>query len=116
MENLEFTKDNITFTFTKISKIEGHTEISIRKSKQICIFEYSAEIDFRGETDSSECEGSFKLSEINESDMDFHITNVNVTKKGEIGDQAKMVLKKNVRKEIENKLTGLLEEIREIDR
>lgn len=40
--------------------------------------------------------------------MDFHITNVNITKKGEIGDKAKMVLKKNVKKEIEKKLTGLL--------
>lgn len=48
--------------------------------------------------------------------MDFHITNINVTTKGDIGDEAKMVLKKNVKKEMEKKLEGLLEEIRELDR
>ena len=33
LENIEFTKDNITIVFTKMNKVDGHTEISIRKSK-----------------------------------------------------------------------------------
>ena len=33
LENIEFTKDNITIIFTKMNKVDGHTEISIRKSK-----------------------------------------------------------------------------------
>ena len=45
--------------------------------------------EFRGETDSDECEGNFKVIEINESDLDFRITNLNITKKGEIGDKAR---------------------------
>lgn len=48
--------------------------------------------------------------------MDFHVTNVNVSKKGEIGDKARQLLKKNVKKEIEKKLEGLLDEIRELDK
>ena len=51
--------------------------------------------------------------------MDFCITNINISKKDNIKldyDKIKMILKKNIKKEIENKLDGLLEEIRELDR
>ena len=69
--NHSFKKDDITFTITKVPKIEGHAEVSIRKGKQICVYEYAIDCDFRGETDADECEGSFKVIEINESDLDF---------------------------------------------
>ena len=73
-------------------KVAGHTEISIRKNKQILVFEYAIDADWIAESESDECEGMFSLTEINESDWDFHLLPVTLSKKGLIGDKAKAIL------------------------
>lgn len=82
---------------TKVYSISGHAEISIRKGKQILAFEYYLDADFVAESNTKECQGSFKVTEINESDFDFHIPSITITKDGEIGDQVKFILKKNLK-------------------
>ena len=48
--------------------------MNIRKGKQILCYEYSMEVDWAGETSADDCDGSFKVSEINESDFDFEVS------------------------------------------
>jgi hypothetical protein len=47
--------------------------VNIRKGKQILCYEYSCEVDWRADTDADECDGTFKLADINESDTDFEV-------------------------------------------
>ncbi len=53
--------------------MKGEAQVNIRKSKQILCYEYSFEIDWSGETDADDCDGNFKVSDVNESDMDFEV-------------------------------------------
>ena len=52
------------------------------------------EIHFRGETELDECEGNFKLHDLNQADMDFDIQSVSLTNSGDIGSKARSILKK----------------------
>ena len=52
------------------------------------------EVNFRGESDLDECEGNFKLHDLNQDDMDFDIQSISITQPGEIGGKARSILKK----------------------
>lgn len=112
--NLKFQKENIDFTITKISSIKGHAEINIRKGKQIVIYEYELGLEFRGETDSDECEGKVDINEINESDLDFNVYSVNMTKAGSIGGKVRKIMKKSFRDEVVKLVKDLRAEILEL--
>jgi len=73
IQNHTFVKDDITFTFSKIKKLEGEAEVNIRKGKQVLCYEYACEVDWMGETEADECTGGFKLSDINPFDFDFQV-------------------------------------------
>ena len=113
-QDLKFVKENIDFTITKISTLKGHAEINIRKGKQIVIYEYELGLEFRGETDSDECEGKVEINEINESDLDFNVYSVNMTKTGAIGGKVRKIMKKNFRDEVIKLVKDLRAEILEI--
>ena len=98
--NHSFKKDDIAFTFTKVSKISGEAQINIRKGKQIIVYDYEIECDWLGVSTSDECEGTFKIVEINESDFDFEIISLGVTKEGKIGSKAKAILRKCLKDEV----------------
>ena len=55
------------------------------------------------------------MTEINESDNDFNIVSVTVTKKGENGEKMKNLLKKCLREEVIKILEGFSDEIRTLD-
>jgi activator of HSP90 ATPase len=110
--SIKFERDNITFNINKISEIKGHAEISIRKGKQIVVYEYQLEADFDAVTENDECSGNFKLTEINETDFDFHIPHIGLTKHGEkIGPKAKDLMKKCLKDEVIKAIRNLKEEI-----
>lgn len=113
--SLNFKRDDIKFSIQKVSKVKGHAEISVRKGKQILVYEYDIDCDWIAESETDECEGNFSLTEINESDFDFHIPNVGLTKKGEIGEKARQLLKKCLKDEVIKLLGGFSEEIRDLD-
>lgn len=115
IEKIRFERDGVLIYVTKVHSITGDAEISIRKSKQMIVYEYALEADFVAESDSKECSGSFKVTEINESDFDFHIPNISISKDGEIGEKVKFLLRKNLKQEIEKSIENLQEEIRQID-
>lgn len=114
----KFKKDDIEFTFTKVSKMKGEAQVNIRKSKQILCYEYSFEIDWAGETDADDCDGNFKVSDVNESDMDFEvrcsllqISGLACKNEGEIGAKARSILKKVLKDELIKLLKPLNEEV-----
>lgn len=113
--NFSFTKDDFKFSIKKLVKVAGHTEISIRKNKQILVFEYAIDADWIAESESDECEGMFSLTEINESDWDFHLPSITLSKKGQNGDKARGILKKCLKDEVIKLLSTFADEIREID-
>jgi activator of HSP90 ATPase len=86
LEKLRFERDNVLVYISKVHSINGHAEISIRKGKQILVYEYAFDADFHAESDSKECTGNFKVTEINESDYDFHIPHISLDKNSELGD------------------------------
>lgn len=79
------------------------------------VFEFAIDADWIAESESDECEGMFSLTEINESDWDFHLPSVTLSKKGQIGDKARGILKKCLKDEVIKLLGTFAEEIREID-
>merc|ERR1712137_478949 len=89
-----FKKGDITFILTDIKKLKGEAEICIRKGKQIICYEFEMEVNFRGETELDECDGVFKLHDLNQADMDFDIQSISITNAGEIGSKARSILKK----------------------
>merc|ERR1712023_173702 len=72
----KFKKDDLEFEFSKVNKLKGEAQVNIRKGKQILCYEYSCEIDWRADTDADECDGTFKLADINESDHDFEVSGI----------------------------------------
>jgi len=104
---MKFERDGIHFSIPRISTISGHSEISIRKGKQILVYEYSVDADFLGECGEHECEGTFKLTEINESDFDFHIPHLSCSKDGTIGEKAVSLLKRSLKDEVINAIRNL---------
>lgn len=67
-------------------------------------------------TDDDECSGSFKITEINETDFDFHIPFVGINKAGKsIGGKAKELVKKCLKDEVIKAIRTLTEEISKID-
>jgi activator of HSP90 ATPase len=112
--DLKFTRENIDFTITKITSIKGNAEINIRKGKEIVVFEYELNLEFRGESESDECEGKVEINEINESDLDFNIVSVNMTKNGNIGHKCRNIMKKNFRDEVIKLVKNLKDEILEL--
>ena len=89
-----FKRDDLTFIVTKVQKLKGEAQINIRKGKQIIIYEYEMECEWRAESTADECEGNFKIVDINESDLDFEVTSVGLTKENKIGGKARTILKK----------------------
>ena len=106
-----FQKDDLTFTFIKLSKVKGEAQINIRKGKQIVVYEYELEVEFRAESQVDDCEGNFRVVEINESDLDFEVPSVNITKEGKIGPKARQILKQCLKNEIIILVKDLKEEL-----
>ena len=100
IEGHSFTRDDLTFTLTRLPKINGEAQINIRKGKQIVIYEYELEGEFRAESDVDECSGNFRVNDINESDLDFEVVAINITNEGSIGGKARGLLKKCLKDEL----------------
>ena len=77
-----------------MNNYQGEAEICIRKGKQIICYEFEMEVNFRGESGIDECEGNFKLHDLNQADMDFDIQSISMTVAGDIGSKARSILKK----------------------
>ena len=73
MEGYKFEKGEFTFLFKKLDKLEGEASVNIRKGKQILCYQFDTDVEWRAETSYGECEGSFHITDINETDMDFEV-------------------------------------------
>lgn len=111
----KFKKDDIDFEFSKVNKLKGEAMVNIRKGKQILCYEYNCEIDWKAETEADDCDGNFKLSDINESDHDFEISNLTCKNEGEIGGKARGILKKCLRDELIKIFKPLNQEVMEME-
>ena len=69
------------------------------------------EVNFRGIADIEECEGTFKLSDLNETDMDFEIDSISLTFAGVIGSKARSILKKCLNDEIISLFKNMREDL-----
>ena len=67
------------------------------------------EVNFRGETDLDECDGTFKLHDLNQADMDFDIQSITMKNSGAIGGKARSILKKC----LEDVIIGLFKDMKE---
>jgi hypothetical protein len=67
------------------------------------------EVHFRGETGIDECEGNFKLHDLNQAEMDFDIQSISMTNPGDIGGKARSILKKC----LEDKIIELFKDMKE---
>lgn len=100
IEGHSFARDDLNFTLSRVSKINGEAQINIRKGKQIVIYEYELEAEFRAESEVDECTGNFRVTDINESDLDFEVVSINLTKEGSVGNKARTILKKCLKDEL----------------
>ena len=77
------------------------------------IFDYEVEVDFRGENDENEVEGSYKIVDINQTDLDFEVLDIKIQKTDYniLAHEAKELVRKQVRKELEAQFKTLVQEI-----
>ena len=85
-------------------------ELSIRKSKQILAYEYEVEVEWMAENETDECNGSFKVSDINAEEMDFEISSIKADGDATVADKSKRLLKKGI---LKDELVKLFKPIRE---
>lgn len=115
IEGHSFNRDDLTFTLSRVTKINGDAQINIRKGKQIVIYEFELEGEFRAESDVDECSGNFKVNDINESDLDFEVVSVNITKEGAIGSKARTILKKCLKDELVKLVKNMTADLMELE-
>lgn len=106
-----FQKEDLTIIFTKVSKAKGEAQINIRKGKQIVVYEYELEVEFRAESQVDETEGNFRVNDINESDLDFEVAAINITKESKISGKARQVLKQALKEQISGLVENLTAEL-----
>ena len=62
------------------------------------------------ETEADECNGTFRVQDINAEEMDFEITSIKLDNKGDIGAKARRILKKGC---LKDELIKLFKPLRE---
>ncbi len=60
----------------EVKNITGDAEISIRKGKQILIYDLSLEVEWQAMTNEDVADGTYKVTDINPFDMDFEIDHI----------------------------------------
>ena len=100
LAGLSFSRDGVSFTAVKVPRAWGHAEISIRKGKQIIVYELNADLEWNAESDVDECAGSCKITDINESDLDFEVTDFSVKAESDFARKARALLKKCLKDEV----------------
>jgi len=89
---IEVTKEAGKVKLYEVKDVRGTASISVRKQKQICLFEFEIEFYFeasRGEEE--QCKGTIQVHEFNQDDDDVDIT-VTCEKPGEFVAGVKKVL------------------------
>lgn len=72
---LEYTTpQKISIKMQKIICFKGDAQINIRKGKQIICYEFNIEVEFKAVKDATEVDGTFKIKDLNESDLDFEVS------------------------------------------
>ena len=116
MENQD--KPNAKFRLYEIKSIEGHASITIRKQKQIFLYEFKLEIYFEAipNTDIGEekAMGRVLVDEFNQDDDDLNV-DVVCERPSEFVSQVRQVLKTKIKSEILRVVNELKTELRRID-
>lgn len=105
LTNYTWEKDGITVILNKVDKIKGEASINIRKGKQIITYEFEMEVEWSAENEVDSCDGTFKLTELNETDLDdFQVTGIHVKESTQISDKSKELIRKHFKKELQEKV------------
>lgn len=84
--------------------------MSIRRGKQILAYEYEAEVDWMADSEADECNGTFRVQDINAEEMDFEIVSLKLENSNTIGSKARRILKKGC---LKDELIKLFKPLRE---
>ena len=97
---------------------KGEAELMIRKGKQSLIYDFELEVEWRGENSENEVEGTFKVLDVNSTDLDFEVMDVKLNKNEYpmLGHACKELLRKYLRGELEKAFKGVVEEVQEVDK
>lgn len=73
---LQVTKNDITVNFYEIKTITGEASVTIRKQKQIFLYDFEFEVYFEAKGAGDSCKGKVKVLEFNQDDdeLQFEIT------------------------------------------
>ena len=76
MAKLEVTKNDICVKFYEVKTIEGEASVTIRKQKQIFLYDFEMEVYFEANGAGDQCKGKVKIHEFNQDDDEvvFEIT------------------------------------------
>ena len=76
VSTLQITKDGILVKLYEIKEIEGQASVTIRKQKQIFLYDFEVEIYFTAELvadPSQSCKGRVKVHEFNQDDDEINL-------------------------------------------
>ena len=109
LKNLEvigFSPSNTKIRITEVKEIKGEATITIRKQKQIHIFNFDMKLSFEAEqvVGEEQCSGDIVVQEFFSDDMDDVELTAKIDKDSEFITDVKRTINKNIREEIIKKV------------
>ena len=114
---LEITKDGILVRLYEVKEIEGQASVTIRKQKQIFLFDFELEIyfDAKSVADPSEtCKGKVKVHEFNQDDDEVNM-DITQEKSSDFVSKVKKILNNEMNEAIFKTFQGLSKAMRQKD-
>jgi len=111
LTNYVWEKDGVSVILLKVDKIKGDAQINVRKGKQIITYEFEMEVEWNAENEIDSADGTFKIAELSESDLDdIQIQSIHVKESTQISEKVKELIRKHLKKELQEKIFKSLNE------
>ncbi|CAK71525.1 unnamed protein product (macronuclear) [Paramecium tetraurelia] len=102
---------DIILTNIELKSISGDAQVNIRKGKQVLVYDFDIEVEWRGSNESDEAEGTYKIKDLNSLDNDFELIHINSRSKTKISDKCKDMVKRDMHMKLKESFKTLMQEI-----
>ncbi|CAD8157485.1 unnamed protein product [Paramecium pentaurelia] len=111
INSVKVQSGDVTLTNIEIKSISGDAQVNIRKGKQVLVYDFDIEVEWRGQNENDEAEGTYKIKDLNSLDNDFELIHINSKSKTKISDKCKDLVKRDMRQKLKECFQTLMQEI-----
>ncbi|CAD8071615.1 unnamed protein product [Paramecium sonneborni] len=111
IKSIKVESGGIILTNQEIKSISGDAHINIRKGKQVLVYDFDIEVEWRGQNENDEVEGTYKIKDFNSLDNDIELIHINSKSKTQISDKCKDLIKRDMNRKLKESFQTLIQEI-----